>query len=142
MRGDEPLIAFTVAGIPKSTGCTSKKSRQNLRLWREKVGAAAVEAMELGRPPAADPVSLCITHYYWEQTTLDVDNIAKPIADALAGIVYIDDRQIEQMTLRKTNQARDLRMVNPPAELAEVLYKEPYFVHVRCYGPPDHRVPL
>ena len=133
-----PLVAFTVKGTPKSVGGTGRKSRQNMRAWREQVRSAALRAASGLDLPALGALSVRITYFYWESTTIDVDNIAKPIIDALNGIVCNDDRQFEEIILRKTNHARDLQIVDPPPELAAMLYAEPNFIHVRCYGPPDH----
>jgi Holliday junction resolvase RusA-like endonuclease len=48
-----------------------------------------------------DDVALSITYYY-DGDTPDVDNIIKPIQDALIGIVYQDDSQVVEARSSKT----------------------------------------
>lgn len=51
---------------------------------------------------------------------LDVDNIPKPVIDALKGLVFTDDRQITDMLCRK-RQLLDLLIAHKPGESAESL---------------------
>ena len=79
-----------------------------------------------------------ITYFFWSATDLDVDNIAKPVLDALKTIVYNDDRQVEEVTVRKTDHTHAIGASDAPPELLPMLYRERHFIHVRCFGPPDH----
>ena len=49
-------------------------------------------------------MALTIT-YFFDAGSPDVDNIPKPILDALNGLIYADDTQVSDMACRK----RDLR---------------------------------
>ena len=40
---------------------------------------------------------IAITHFYGG-ASMDVDNIPKPVLDALEGLVYVDDEQLTDMT--------------------------------------------
>ena len=46
--------------------------------------------------PFVGEVMVVIT-YYFKGGALDVDNMPKPILDALNGLVYADDRQITDL---------------------------------------------
>ena len=48
---------------------------------------------------SGEPLAVRITYFFWGAIDLDVDNIAKPILDALKSIVYNDDRQVEELLL-------------------------------------------
>jgi Holliday junction resolvase RusA-like endonuclease len=37
------------------------------------------------------------------ESTMDIDNIPKPISDALQGLVYLDDEQVTDVLCRKRN---------------------------------------
>jgi crossover junction endodeoxyribonuclease RusA len=41
---------------------------------------------------------------------MDIDNLPKPILDALKGLVYLDDTQITDVVCRKRNLHSDLRV--------------------------------
>lgn len=51
---------------------------------------------------AIERVMLQITYFYSDDK-LDVDNIVKPIQDALNGLAYVDDGQITDLIVRKRN---------------------------------------
>jgi len=53
-----------------------------------------------GTAPVADAVQITITYYY-EGDSPDVDNIIKPIQDAMNGVVFVDDRQVQQTRSRR-----------------------------------------
>ncbi len=61
---------------------------------------------------------LTITYFY-EETTMDVDNIPKPISDALKGLVYVDDSQVNDVLCQRRDLMAGLRVVAPSAVLAE-----------------------
>ena len=44
---------------------------------------------------------------------MDIDNLPKPISDALKGLVYLDDEQVTDIVCRKRNLNRELRVENP-----------------------------
>jgi len=52
-----------------------------------------------------------------------VDNIIKPLLDALNGIVYIDDQQVYKVISEKVDLSSNPRIENPSALLAEALGK-------------------
>lgn len=130
-----PIVAFTVLGVPKSV---QAKNRRSVQVWKDRVADAARAVLLSGFVPLDAEVRVAVTYFYSHATDLDVDNIAKPIVDAMAGVVYEDDRLVTEVVLRKTDQTGDVTLLNPPPELADALYSEPHFVYVRCYGPPDH----
>jgi hypothetical protein len=135
-----PFFSFTVIGTPKSTGGGGRRSRQNVRSWIEKVRSAAETVLHPPGPLSGEPLAVRITYFFWGATDLDVDNIAKPILDALKSIVYNDDRQVEELTVRKTDHSHWLGVSDAAPELLALLYRERQFIHVRCFGPPDHGV--
>ena len=80
-------------------------------------------------PPFAEEVMVTIT-YFFDGASLDVDNMAKPILDALKGLVYSDDSQVTDLLCRKRDLNGDLRIQNPsPVLLANFSQSEP-FLHI------------
>ena len=81
---------FIVLGVPASV---QSKSPTRLR-WKAVVASAARAAWPIGDPPLQDKLQIHITCYHDSAPPLDVDNMLKPIQDALIGIVYLDDDQL------------------------------------------------
>ncbi|TAG47522.1 MAG: RusA family crossover junction endodeoxyribonuclease, partial [Oscillatoriales cyanobacterium] len=81
---------FIVTGSPVSL---QTNNRAKLQEWKAKVGQIAAEAMPIGMSATSEPVQVIITHYCITQIS-DLDNIIKPIVDAMKILVYVDDRQV------------------------------------------------
>jgi len=127
-------IDFTVVGVPIS----AQASGSSRGKWKKRVAGAAKAAIADGNPAFGVEISATIIYFYVGRTTLDLDNIAKPILDALTGVVYQDDGLLTQITVRKTRLFAGLRIVNPSAALAARLGGDVGFVYVRIGGAPDH----
>jgi hypothetical protein len=82
-----------------------------------------------GRTPIGTEVLVTITYYYVDRA-LDIDNLAKPICDALKGFVYDDDDQIVELLVRKRrlNETEIVEKMSPGLEEAFETGEE--FVHV------------
>ncbi|MDH4412675.1 MAG: RusA family crossover junction endodeoxyribonuclease [Rhizobium sp.] len=91
---------FFVLGTPLSLQARST----SLRRWKDTVAqAAAARIRERDIQTFLLPSSLAITIYCFPIAPMggDIDNIVKPILDALIGVVYLDDRMIEMVTVQK-----------------------------------------
>ena len=80
-------------------------------------------------PPYAGEVMVVIT-YFFKGEALDVDNMPKPILDALKGMVYADDDQITDLVCRKRDRDMDLQFENPSPVLVETLGRSDRFLHI------------
>ena len=60
----------------------------------------------------------------------DIDNIAKPIVDALEGLVYDDDYTVTDVLCRRRSLDGDLEIQKPSALLLRSLTANREFVHV------------
>lgn len=127
------IFDFIVTGQPR-TG--KSKSMQS---WKDKVAEAARGDWPNERPLFATEAAVVIIFFFNQATNLDIDNIVKPILDALVGTVIVDDGLVSQVIARKTDQAAVDDILNPPTKLTNFLRKHPQFVYVAVKGPPDHR---
>lgn len=75
--------------------------------------------------------------YFFEVASLDVDNIPKPILDALKGVVYSDDSEVTDLLCRKRDLNGDLRIPQPSALLLETLGRSEQFLHVIVVNAPN-----
>ena len=78
--------------------------------------------------------------YFFEVASLDVDNIPKPILDALKGVVYSDDSEVTDLLCRKRDLNGDLRIPHPSALLLETLSRSEQFLHIIVVNAPNQEV--
>jgi len=117
-------LEFVVAGTPMSQQASSKSRTA----WKKEVQEAAKKKWGTA-PPFAGEVMVTIT-YFFEDKLLDVDNMAKPILDALTGLVYFDDSQVTDLLCRKRDLKGDVRIQNPSSVLLENLSRPEQFLHI------------
>lgn len=82
---------------------------------------------------------LTITYFY-DTVSMDVDNIPKPISDALAGLVYVNDDQVTDVLCRKRNLNGVLRVENPSVTLAEGFSRGNEFLYIVVEDAPAQEV--
>jgi len=95
------MIEIIVDGTPRSLQASSRGREQ----WKCEVQQSAESRMEHRERLQWCDVSVRIVHFCfdWKLTDGDLDNIAKPILDAISGVVFFDDCQIQQLHMRRTD---------------------------------------
>lgn len=84
-------LEFVVFGTP----IASQGSSDAKRFWKQRVSEAARATIPGGSPqPSFDSVVVRVAYFYVNAPAADLDNIVKPIQDALKGIGYFDDDQV------------------------------------------------
>ncbi len=90
-----------------------------------------------GDAPTPESVMLTVT-YFFTDVQLDVDNIPKPISDALNKLVYCDDAQITDVLCRKRDLIdTEFRTENAPPMLTEAIARRMPFTHVLVENAPN-----
>lgn len=117
---------FIIDGPPVSQ---QTRRRRRIRMWRQDVRDAANEYWPQGELPSTEAILVIITYFY-EDYSLDVDNIPKPILDELKGLVYLDDEQVTDIICRKRNLNSNLRIENPSSLLTDGLSRGNEFLHI------------
>lgn len=84
-------LEFVVPGPPVS----HQSQGSNLHVWRADVQAEARNRWNAA-PLTGTLKAIIINFHQGDKPSLDVDNMSKPILDAMQTIVYEDDRQIRQ----------------------------------------------
>jgi hypothetical protein len=116
-------VEFVVIGTPLSQGASSKRKE----LWKTRVAAEATAAANFGY---VGP--LCVTlAYFCVALGVDIDNIIKPIVDAMKEVLYHDDRQIVQVESIAIELAEATRIRNTTTAIATGLAAGTDFVLVR-----------
>lgn len=87
-----------------------------------------------------------LVYFYFGETDLDVDNIVKPVSDALCAIAFGDDKLVSEWVSRKTDLARK-EIRDPPPALAAALQanlavKQPFvYICIVDEGPNHAELP-
>lgn len=125
---------FTIDGPPVSH---QARNRSRLAAWKAQVRRAAEAAWVYGDPPTRDEVCVRITYFY-DSEPPDVDNIIKPIQDALNGLVYDDDAQVSDTSSRKSKIGGAFRIKGVSPDVAVKLAVGREFLRIRILPAPDH----
>lgn len=78
--------------------------------------------------------------YFYDEINIDVDNIIKPIQDALKGLVYIDDEQIIDILASKRKLSGNLRVDNRSIVLGEGFARGNDFLYVSVSSASEEEV--
>jgi crossover junction endodeoxyribonuclease RusA len=129
---DFPL-EFLVNGTPVSLQAKRAESREQ---WKVKVREACRPHLPDGHFLTED--RLAVTIYYLPPGRMpgDIDNIVKPILDALCRHVYLDDQQIERVAVQKFEPGSLFQFTAPTDKVAEALISERPVVYVRISNDP------
>lgn len=96
---------------------------------------AAHACVPAGAIPVVEPVQIKITYYY-EGDTPDVDNIIKPIQDALNGVVFDDDKRVENARCWKRALDGSYQIKGASKILLTAFGDGVQFVHIRVEACP------
>jgi crossover junction endodeoxyribonuclease RusA len=118
---------FTIQGPPVSS---QTRNRARLQQWKSDVRDAAQARVVTGATLVQDPVQITITYYY-EGDSPDVDNIIKPIQDALNGIVFVDDGQVAETKSRKRGLNSSYQIKGASGVLLQGFAAGIGFLHIR-----------
>ena len=97
------IFVMALAARPTSAQKKGKKQR-----YQQNIRDAATCSIGCAKTPLLDgELYARIVYFHTIKTELDVDNIPKPILDALIGIVYDDDHRIAQCLTTRVHAQRD-----------------------------------
>jgi crossover junction endodeoxyribonuclease RusA len=81
---------------------------------------------------------VAVTLFYFPDTPMqgDIDNIVKPILDALGRHIYVDDSQVERVVIQKFEPGNVFLFSAPSAVLANALQIRKPLLYVRLSNNP------
>ena len=127
---------FIVAGPPVSH---QARNRARLQAWIATVRNEAVRYWPPGQPAAMGRLKITVVYYHDAVTVrLDNDNMLKPIQDAMQGVVYANDTQITDTSVRKTNLDGQFTVRGMSRVLAEGFCRGTEFLYIKVEEAPDH----
>lgn len=115
------------------------RRRDRLKAWKAIVRQEAEKYWSSSQPPATGLVMLKLTYFY-DSVAMDVDNIVKPIQDAIIGLAYVDEEQITDVLVRKRDLSGNFKVENTTPILAEGFARGNEFLHIVVTTAPDQEV--
>jgi crossover junction endodeoxyribonuclease RusA len=123
----ESPVEFLVEGVPLSL----QSSRASLRAWKAAVRQAATGEREGSAWTLQGPIHVTIYYFPADRMLGDLDNIVKPILDAMSAAIYGDDGQVERLLVEKFEPERTFTVETRSATLASALERERPLLYVR-----------
>lgn len=115
------------------------RRRERLREWKTVVRQEAEKYWTPGQKASTGLTMLQITYFY-DAVAIDVDNIVKPIQDAIIRLAYIDDNQVTDVLIRKRNLSGSFKVENMTSTLAEGFSRGNEFLYILVIDAPDQEV--
>jgi len=91
-------LEFVVEGTPVSH---QAKERRSIEQWKSRVIEASRPVLPQGHFATEAPLAITLFYFPADPMEGDLDNIVKPILDALERHIYINDKQIHRILVQK-----------------------------------------
>lgn len=121
--------------IPSRPVSQQTRRRERLREWKEFVREQASRRWPADQSPAQCPICLTLIYLY-DEAALDVDNIIKPIQDALVGVAFPDDALVTDAISRRRNLRGTFDLTRASPVLIEGFEHGDEFVYVHVGDAP------
>lgn len=124
--------------IPQRPVSQQARRRDRVREWKEFVAEHARGAVGPAHELLVGPVALRLLYLY-DEVVLDVDNILKPIHDALIGVLFEDDAVVTDVEIRRCRRGTTftLNAVSPVLLAGLELGREFVYVELTDAPPQD-----
>lgn len=126
-------VEFVVRGTPLSLQARLPQSRQE---WRDRIRQASKSAVPAHKFASTTPVAVTIYYFPVGPMQGDVDNIVKPILDALSGHIFLDDNQVHRVVVQKFEPGNIFPFSSPSAIFSSALGGNPPVLYVRLSDDP------
>ena len=124
---------FVVEGTPVSYQFPKTESKTE---WKAKMVRASRDVLPEGHFATGD--RLAVTLYYFPPAPMqgDIDNIVKPILDAMSKHIYLDDHQVERLLIQKFEPDHLFIFSSPSPTLADALRRAKPALYIRLSDNP------
>jgi len=121
-------VEFVVVGTPVSWRSGNKRRKKK---WKQAIVAALEQATKLPLKAPIDEVRVHIRYYYSkESTVLDLDNLSKPVLDAMNRRVYDDDSQICDLWIDRVDVRSAVALHEAPQNVVDVIQSATEFLYI------------
>jgi len=121
-------LEFNVFGTPVSLQAKNPESRI---AWMQRVKLASLASLPEGHFATKSLMSITLFYFPSGEMQGDIDNIIKPVLDALSKHIYLDDRQVERVWVQKFEPGRLFQFNQPSRVLIEALEGEKPILFIR-----------
>lgn len=125
-------IEFIVEG----TAISLQASGSTRAAWKQRIRAAGDLVVPGGSWALTDRIAVTIYYFPEGEMTGDIDNIVKPILDAMTQFIYVDDQQVERVVVQKFEPDNVFSFSNPSATLVAALAKEGSSLYIKVTDDP------
>lgn len=135
---EDPMQTFEFL-IPKRPVSHQTKRRRNLQDWKAYVRKEAAKLWNSETPPVSSPSLRFTIVYLCDNSPADIDNIIKPIQDALVGLVFEDDFLVSDVDSHRRPLQEPIDITNLPPLLQSGIIEGNECVYVRVSDAQDLR---
>jgi hypothetical protein len=130
-------IRFPVEFVVPGTAVSAQAKRAvALSEWKRRIVIASRTTLPQGHFASSDPLSITLFYFPAAPMQGDIDNIVKPILDALSRHIYVDDRQLQRVVVQKFEPGNVFGFTSPSATLADALNKPKPVLYIRLSDDP------
>lgn len=124
-------ISFPLEFVVEGAAISLQASPTSREGWKNRISEAARPFLPQGHFATTSPIMVCI--YYFPGTVMqgDIDNIIKPILDALNKFIYVDDRQVQRRDVRRYEPGIVFAFDNPSPTLASAIERDGPCVYIK-----------
>ncbi len=127
-------LEFVVAGPPVSSQQNTAKGRANLAGWQKELAREAESRWKFA-PLTGVLKALIINFHESVKPSVDLDNILKPILDAMQKIILENDRQIRQAEIAHVNIDSAFAIKGVSKLIVDALHVGDDFIFLRIEDP-------
>jgi crossover junction endodeoxyribonuclease RusA len=124
---------FVVQGTPVSLQTARPES---LHQWKTRIVEASRPVLPEGHFATDNPLAVTLYYFPSDRMVGDIDNIAKPILDAMSRHIYLDDHQIERLVVQKFEPGNIFNFSLPSATLEDALSRPKPALYIRLTNDP------
>ena len=126
-------LEFVVEGTAVSL---QAKRRESIDRWKSRIVEASRPALPEGHFATEAPLAITLFYFPRAEMEGDLDNIVKPILDALSRHVYMDDGQIERILVQKFEPEAVFEFGSPTTALQDALNRPKPVLYIRLSDDP------
>lgn len=113
-------LEVIVPGTPVSLAASTR----SIGAWQLRIREVILPLLPENHFLAEGPVKVTIYFFADAPVRFDIDNIVKPIFDALKKFVFVDDRQVERLVVQKFEPDRLFTFASPSGILIDAFEAE------------------
>lgn len=128
---DEMEPSFAVELMLEAVPISLQASGASKDAWKQEIRTEINNVLDPAGWATQSPVRVTIFYFPDGQMYGDIDNIVKPILDALMPRIYVDDNQVQRVWVEKFESDRTVQFEDPTPKLALAIDTDRPVVYIR-----------